>query len=173
MYKLGLSILALALTATTAQAVQTRTFEGKVKSVDGQKITLDVAGETIKLSGNKQQLSQVKKGQVVQIEATPDLQASKVDPIQGSFAGNQLVGTVESVHQNSATIKTLDGQTETVRIDSKMLEQVKQGQQVVVELKENPMEAKNWRVTQVQPATPAPGQAPQQQPPAAQPQQRM
>jgi preprotein translocase subunit YajC len=140
---------------TGAEATQsqlpTRTFEGRVKDFTNNTVTLDVAGDNVKVKASKQQTAQLKKGQTVQVQARPSLEASEVEAVQGSFAGDKLIGTVQKVDENRLTVQTSEGATETVKIDEKTAQNLQNGQQVVVQLKEDPRKAKDWQATQIKP----------------------
>ena len=47
--------------------------------------------------------------------------------------------------------QTQGGATETVKIDEKDAQKLSNGQQVVVQLKEDPRKAKDWQATQIKP----------------------
>ncbi len=149
---------ALLLLAGNALAVQSRTFEGRVTDVKKDQITLEVGGEKITVKGDERIFAQLEKGQIVAVQAQPDLEAKSVEPIEGAFAGDRLVGEVKQVTDDAVRIETLDGQEETVAIDSGQADKMRPGSNVVIELEEDPTRAKNWRATQVQPVQP--GQTP-------------
>ena len=142
---------------TEAQAKQAdsslpvRTFEGKVKDFSNNTVSLDVAGDTVKIKASKTQTAILRKGETVRVQARPSLEATKVQAQVGAFAGDTLVGKVDRVENNQLLIRSESGALESVHVDEKTAKQVQPGSTVVVVLKEDPAQAKTWQATDIQP----------------------
>lgn len=133
------------------QGEQPSQMTGTVKKLGDKEVTLDVAGQDVKVQVDKQQVEGLQEGQRVQVTAVPFPEAQSIEPAQGKKDSKYMLGTVQQKQQDSVTLKTQDNKTVDVKVDPKQAQNIQQGQQVIVELKEARNQASQWKAKQVKP----------------------
>jgi hypothetical protein len=124
---------------------------GTVQGIEGQTLTLDVAGQEVKVQGEQQQLQGLQEGQRVQVTAVPFPEAESIEPAQGQPDSKYLLGTVQQKQEDSVTLQTQDQQTRELKVDPQQAQSIQPGQQVIVELKEQQSQASQWKAKSIKP----------------------
>lgn len=129
-----------------------RVFEGSVLEVRDDSVVVSMAGRTIRVRGEPGQYDHLQTGQRVRIQASPELEARDIRPIDDSLMERRLVGTIRDLQRDRVWIETLDEHVYTVRVaDARMLRGLEEGDNVTVRLETIPDRAERWHVEEIVP----------------------
>ncbi len=134
-----------------AFAAETRTFEGSVLDVGEDSVTLGLAGRTITVQGQPGEFADLERGMRVRVQAQPQLEAARVEPLRGSVMDRQIFGTVRGISGDTLHVQTLDGDMQQVKVEPEMARELTAGDGVSIRLKTVPDASPNWQVRNVEP----------------------